>query len=505
MNSFARGVRNAFRNGIRTIAVCLILALVIGLSLAMLVTNSAVNKKIDSIRSNIGNNITISAAGMRGMMMGGGGRTGGEPGGNGQPSDDSSGGNTLTNDDLDAVKDVDHITSTAALLTKQVDRDDTSLTGMSFGNRPGKPGESSSSSDDSSSESDGSSNRTMPISVGGASSLAALGDEIGDLELSDGDEIDWSSGDKVAIIGDQLAEKNDLSVGDTFTLYDTEITVKGTISSSNDSSKFDDQQPGGRNLSTGSMVLVPLATLQGLTDSDDITTIVATVDNVDNTDSAVAAITKTLGTNDDGNNVAEVTSDKESAETTIDSLENISTISLISVIACVAVAAVVILLAMLMVVRDRRGEIGIMKAIGAKSKTIVSQFVAESLTITVIATVLGLGVGIVAATPLTNALTNDKQAEQTEQRGPSMTKPGDNSTSSSDDGRGTQPNDNAPQSNPGRMINRGIAGAGEVVATVDWTLVLYAIIGCLIIASCGAATASIMAMRINPAEAVRAE
>ncbi|MDO4271525.1 MAG: FtsX-like permease family protein [Candidatus Saccharibacteria bacterium] len=496
-------MRNAFRNGIRTGAVCLILALIIGLTLAMLVANTAVNKKISSIRSNIGNNITISAAGMRGMGGIMGGQISGGPMGahsDGEPSTDSSEGNTLTNDDLDAVKDIDHITSTAALLTKQIDSDDTSLKGVSFGNRPSRPDESSDEDD----EDDDSSERTIPVSISGASSLAALGDEVGDLELSDGDEIDLSSTDKVAIIGDQLAENNDLSVGDTFTLYDTEITVKGIISSGEESS--DDDQPMGRNLSTGSMVLMPLATLQELADSDDITTIVATVDSVDNADSVTATITKELGTNDDGNNIAEVTSDKESAETTIDSLENIATMSLVSVVACVVVAAVIILLAMLMVVRDRRGEIGIMKAIGAKSKTIIGQFVAESLVITVIATVSGLGIGVAAATPLTNALTNNNQAEQTEQRGPTMSKPDDDSSNTANNNQAGQDfGGDMSQGGPGQFVKDGIAGAGEIVATIDWTLVAYVIAGCLVIASCGAAVASIMAMRINPAEAVRAE
>ena len=44
MNNVSRGVRNAFRNGIRTISIVLILALAIGLALAMLVARQAVLK-----------------------------------------------------------------------------------------------------------------------------------------------------------------------------------------------------------------------------------------------------------------------------------------------------------------------------------------------------------------------------------------------------------------------------------------------------------------------------
>lgn len=474
----------------------------------MLATNSAVNDKIAQIRAGIGNNITVSAAGMRGMggIPLGGGQSGqggpadapGQSNGNdGQKADSSQSttGNTLTNDDLAKIKQVAHITGANASLTKQVDSDQTSLSGLSFGRRP----DSNNSDTD---DTDGSTtDRTMPIAVTGVTSKSLLSQTADNLTLSSGSDITLTGSDKVAIIGDQLASKNNLSVGSTFTLYGQELTVKGILASgttdSTDGSNGDSKP--GRNLSVGSMVIVPLATLQELADSDDITSIAATVDDVDNTDAAVSAIESAIGTNSDGNNIAEVTSDKAAAETTISSLTNISKMSLLSVVICAVVAAVIIFLTMLMVVRERRREIGIMKAIGAKSRVIVTQFVAESLVITVIASLLGLGIGIVGAAPLTQALTSSTTSEQ---------------TARSDNGEQTNQTKSQPVSQdderrqpagPGRMMNQSLASAGQVVAKIDWRLVAYAILGCLLIAGLGAAAASMMAMKVKPAEAVRAE
>lgn len=63
MNPVARGIRNAFRNGVRTASIVVILGLSIGLSLTMLVAQKAVDNKIKSVKSSIGNTISVSPAG----------------------------------------------------------------------------------------------------------------------------------------------------------------------------------------------------------------------------------------------------------------------------------------------------------------------------------------------------------------------------------------------------------------------------------------------------------
>ena len=503
MNGFSRGLKNAFRNGIRTMAVCLILALIMGLTLAMLVANSSVNDQIADIQSSIGNKITVSAAGTNGpggmMQMGGmfgGGMIPGMPSEGDSSSSES--GVTLTNDDVDTVSDIEHITSVSTMLTEQVDSDDTSLTGVKMGRR---------GNDDNESDTGESETPTISISVTGLTDIDMLSDSMGEIELSEGDGIDLASDDMVAVIGDQLAAQNDLSVGDTFTLYDKEVTVKGIVSSGEDDNSDGEGEMAsiGRNLLQGSLVVMPLASLQQTADSDEVTTIVATVDNVNNTDVAVDDITVALGTTDDGNNVADVTSDKQSAESAISSLESISTMSLVSVVVCAIVAAVIIFLAMLMVVRERRSEIGIMKAIGAKNHVIITQFVVESLVITVIASVIGLGIGVVGAAPLTKALVSDDSTTEVEQSSDMFS----GKFSGSIDPSNLPDNNNLPDnidfSNPAEMFGDSVAAVNDVVAKVDWTIVIYALVGCLLVAGCGASAASMVAMRVKPAEAVRAE
>jgi len=517
MNSFSRGVRNAFRNGIRTVSVVLILALAIGLALAMLVARQAVNSKITDVKASIGNAISISPAGMRGFGGGGFGGDfgGGGPGGSTSGSSSTSSAPTqtyLTSDDFAKVKAVAHITSVSATMTaRATSGTDTNLTSpmnatIQQMRQQYESNNSSSSSSTSSSSDSSTSTFQMPISITGTTDVNSAMSSLGsDVKLSSGATIDGSSSDDVAIVGDQMATQNNLKVGSTFTLYNTTITVKGIITSPSDttsssSSSSNASRGMGRNLSVGSAVIMPLATVQKLSgQSGNISSMTATVDTVGNTSAAVAAITNALGNDSSGNARADVTSDESSAQTTLDSLNSIKTTSTISLIACGVAAAVIIFLAMLMIVRERRNEIGVLKAIGAKGKTIVMQFIAESLVLTVLAAVIGLGIGILAATPLTNTLVSSANSSS--------------SSSSTDNGvptppTGTTSSSNSTASRPnftGNFANRTMQRFGTVTANVNWTIVLWALGSAVIIAAIGATAASLIAMRVRPAEAVRAE
>ncbi len=464
MNVLTRGVRNAFRNSIRTFSITIILGLSIGLALAMVMARGAVENKITSVKSSIGNTITVNPAGLQGF---------------------EGGGNPLTTSQLDSVKGVAHVTGVLETLQDRLTTDNTNLTsaidagslGKRFSDNNGEriqfmpKAEVGTNGPVVNGNGSGSftTSFTPPIQVVGTNdvnaSIKALNSSV---KITSGKAFANNSSDNVALVGKNLADKNNLRVGSTFTAYSTTITVVGIYDT-------------GTQFSNNS-VAMPLATVQKLTSqANDITNATVTVDSVTNVDGVVSAIKNKLGS------AADVTSNQDQANSALAPLENIKTISLYSLIGAVVAGSVIILLTMIMIVRERRREIGVLKAIGASNIKVVTQFMAEAVTFTGLGAVIGVVIGIIGGSPITRVLVN-------------------NATSSSDAGPG--PGGVTVMRGAGRVLrNVGLNGQGfkDIHAVVGWSILVYGLLAALLIAIAGSAVAALLIAKVRPAEVMRAE
>jgi putative ABC transport system permease protein len=199
-------------------------------------------------------------------------------------------------------------------------------------------------------------------------------------------------------------------------------------------------------------------------------------------------LTSTLGS------AADVVSSQDATADTISSLQNVESISLFSLIGAVVAGAVIILLTMLMIVRERRREIGVLKAIGASNVKVMAQFIYESITLTLMGAVVGLGVGVVAANPVTNLLVKNSATTTTS-----------TTTGAAGGGRGFGGGAEAA----GRSVTRSFGAAGRslsnIHAAVGWSILLYGLLAAIIIAVIGSAIPALLISKIRPAEVMRAE
>jgi len=465
MNVLSRGVRNAFRNSTRTVSVIVILGLSIALALSMLLAHQAVNKKIDNVKSSVGNTITIAPAGFRGGL---------------------GGGNPLTETQLATISSLPHVVSLEKSLNDRLTSTNTNLVsaidlgtlGQRFERFSGGDGGSSTVSPDLS-------NFTPPITVIGSNNPTDLNSTQGGgtFTLKSGSVFNSTSSDNVALVGSTLATKNSLSVGSTFTAYNTTVKVVGIFDSGNSFSN--------------NLVVMPLTTLQTLSSqSGDVTSAVATVDSVTNIDSVTSAVKTKLGT------AADVTSSKDEADNAIAPLDNIKNISLYSLIGAVVAGAVIIFLVMLMIVRERRREIGVLKAIGASNLKVMAQFMTEAITLTVLAAVIGILVSLVAADPITKTLVNNSTSSSTT----SVQTPGFGATSGAVRTRTfSASGGTASFVANGRGLGRVRSNITNIHAVVSWSIVLYGLGAALLIAIIGSGVASWTIAKIRPAEVMRVE
>lgn len=456
MNVFSRGMRNAFRNSVRTISIVIILGLSVGLALTMLVARQAVQTKINSVKSSIGNTITVSPAGSGGF---------------------GNAGNPLAGADFNQIKATAHVVGAVASVN---DRWDTAgaaaptsdngstagttnlvspITAGSLGRRFGGGGNGGFGGGNNA-------NFTPPIRVTGTTDPANLQVAgANKLTLVSGAMIDGNSTANTALVGKDLASKNNLAVSSTFTAYNSTITVAGIYDA-------------GNTFSNAS-VIMPLASLQTLSSQpDSITSVVVQVDSITNLASTTTALQNELGSK------ADVVSAQDTSSQALAPLENIATISLYSLIGAIAAGAVIILLTMLMIVRERRREIGVLKAIGSSNLKVMFQFVTEAVTFTLLGAVVGLGIGAAASNPVTQLLvTGSSNAGQ-----------GGGGRFGGGAGGGFV-----------RFAGAGGAGLRNIQTTVGWSLLLYGLGAAILIAIIGSAIPAVMIAKVRPAEVMRAE
>jgi len=501
MNILARSMGNAFRNRVRSGAVIVILAVAIGLALSMLVAHQAVAAKVSDLKSQIGTELTVNPAGSRGF------EGGGEP---------------LTDQDLATIQGADHVSAASGTLALRLstasdstDSTDAADTGTSQ-NQMGGPGGGMSTAGSTSLESaveagtlgqrnNGSSSTdgqqampafSLPITATGISGTDAGGNA---LSLTDGSAItDYSAGSTEALLGSALAEKNGLSTGSTFEALGRTFTVTGVFDAG---TEFDNNT-----------LYLPLAAAQELSgQAGELSTVSVTVDSMENVESVQAALLDELGSDR-----VDVTAGSTGLSEAVDSLASVQAISLIGFVAALVTAALIVLLIMIMVVRERRREIGVLKAIGASNKTIGLQFVLEAVVLVVLGAVVGSAIAMGASGPIAGALVDSSTDTGTtaaaaavpgggQAGGGQLQAPPD----SGGQAMGTSPDAGSGGPGGGSMRGGPFGETADLIGTVTTSVgpgtIGLGAAGILFIAVLGALVPALLTARIRPIEVLRGE
>lgn len=463
MNVITRGIRNAFRNAIRTVAIIVILGLSIALSLVMLIAHHAVSDKISITLSSIGNTVNIRPANF-------------------------FRGNVLTTGQLNAVARLPHVTGLDEALsgvvqpagtTNQVifpkgasvhananpryKAYTTSLRSPIKENCGGHtcPGVDGFNNTQQVGNGPGPrlpANFSAGVTFSGSTEPAEPADiQASTLRIVSGHVINGTADTSQAMVSTAMAAKNNLKTGSVFTAYGKTLTVAAVFATD--------------TLAGSDSVIVSLPAMQRLShQGGDVASATATVDSLANLAPATSAIGKTLGAS------ADVTSNIAQASQALASLGNVKSISVYSLAGAVAAGAVIVLLIMIMTVRERKREIGILKAIGAPDTRIMAQFVTEALSLTVLGAAAGFAAGTLAGGPATSALV-----------------------------RGSGNPAASGSANPMVPSNPLLSNLGSVHAQADWGVIASGLAAAALIAIIGSAAASYFISKIQPAQVLRSE
>jgi putative ABC transport system permease protein len=335
MSLIRRAVLNLVRSPLRTVAVTLLLAVSIGLALIMATVHGATQNQLGSISGEVGTEITIQSAGSYGPMGGG------EP---------------LAQEDIDKLSDIDQVASVQASVQTQYNGDslDSAVDAGSLGGGGQRPP-----------------GFRMGIAVMGFSGAAENPTLMGGstMEIVEGSYFTSDDAD-VMLVGQDLADKNSLEIGSTVDIEGTSVEVIGF---------YDSGTVFGNN-----MLVMPIATTERLFDLDGVTSVTVEADDVKNVDEVVTSIREVFP-----EDVADITTAQDMYERIGSSVTNANSISTIGMIVAFVVAGVVVLFSVLLMVRQRVKEIGILKAIGASNWRIGLQFSLETLAVSVVGAIIG--------------------------------------------------------------------------------------------------------------------
>jgi putative ABC transport system permease protein len=187
---------------------------------------------------------------------------------------------------------------------------------------------------------------------------------------------EFKNGSYELILGKTAAENLNKSVGDTITIFGKEFKITGIFESGNM------MQDGG--------AYVSLNILQDLTSNQDkITSIVVKVDNNAN----VTQVSKRI--EDAYPNELSTTTAADLAGKIDDAMGYIDTATWAISLLAIIIGGVGVINTMIMSVYERTREIGVLKAVGWRSRRILGMILGEAIVLTLVAGVVGTLVGVI--------------------------------------------------------------------------------------------------------------
>lgn len=438
----------------RTALLILVTSAILIFVLAGLTIKNAADSAVESAKSEAGATVTLSVN--REAMM-----KAFNPDSDSSSDDSSDDSSATTSVDLATAESIAEKDGVASYLftttTTATAGDDISAISTS----------SSSSSDDSSDSNQPSSRGDMEMTSGdftitGVNSTDYVSDfTSGTSEITDGVGITSDTADNSAVISSDLADANDLSVGDTFTVTttvdDTEtsytLTVVGIYENSSTATTAQMMSNASNPQNNIYTNLTTADTMKGETDTLD--SAVYTLSNPEDMVNFVDEVESEIDTDS-----YSVTSSDEIYEQMLSPLNNISSIAQNIVILVAIAGAVILTLIVILSIRERRYEIGVLMSLGENRIKIIGQFFMELFMVTVVSLIIASFAGNFVGNVLGNQLlSSSTSTEQTTQNsglnggGPGQDTNSSDSNNSDSGQKSGAPGDGGGRGDMGNMVS----------------------------------------------------
>jgi len=243
--------------------------------------------------------------------------------------------------------------------------------------------------------------------------------------------------DYVCVISEELAIFNGLAVGDTIVItnpsLETEtytLTVSGIYTSS-ETNNFSNAM-FGKGQDPANQIYMSANTLQAILDASEAASTTVTDDNGRESESKITGTlsatysfadadayyafeneVRALGL-DESYTVS--STDITAFENSMTPLNTLSTMAGWFLLVILIIGGIILVVLNIFNVRERKYEVGVLTAMGMKKWKVAAQFMCEILVVTMLAVVIGAGIGAVSSVPVTNALLEGQVQSQSNQQ-----------------------------------------------------------------------------------------
>ena len=246
---------------------------------------------------------------------------------------------------------------------------------------------------------------TTDFTLTGYSSYEAMSEFIsGSYTITSG-SVDSDFTADTCVINSELATLNSIDVGDTITLVNPNettltytLTVTGIFEDSSEAS-------GGFSMFTNSVnnIITNSSVIENIANADTSLKNTVTPSFVLTDSSVVDAFQTELY----GKGMSEyytVSTNLDQVESATSTVSNVSTFATTFLIITLVIGGVVLIVINMINIRERKYEIGVLRTIGMKKFLLTFQFMAELFMVSIVALMIGAGIGACISTPISNSL-----------------------------------------------------------------------------------------------------
>lgn len=246
------------------------------------------------------------------------------------------------------------------------------------------------------------------FTVTGYSSYSAMSEFIDGLYIITEGEVSGDFTFNNCVINSELATFNNLSVGDVIILVnpnDSSVTYNLTITGIFDDKDDSSDNPMSMFSNSANMIITNSTVVDKMLSDDSslsssVTPTFILIDKEEDTITDFETELYSKGLSE----YYKVSTNLDSISNGSKAINNLSNYASSFLMIVLLVGGIVLLILNMINVRERKYEIGVLRTMGMKKVSVISQFVLELLMVSVVGLVIGTGIGAIVSVPTANAL-----------------------------------------------------------------------------------------------------